>query len=59
MSFRLIRRLCQREESGPEVCYQRPSADVPFFSVAETAGPSATAALLTGMGADGAQGCSK
>jgi two-component system chemotaxis response regulator CheB len=30
--------------------------DVLFFLVAETAGPSATAALLTGMAADGAQG---
>jgi two-component system, chemotaxis family, protein-glutamate methylesterase/glutaminase len=46
-------------KGGPKVCYQRPSVDVLFFSVAETAGPSATAALLTGMGADGAQGLLK
>jgi two-component system, chemotaxis family, protein-glutamate methylesterase/glutaminase len=46
-------------KSGPKVCYQRPSVDILFFSVAEAAGPSATAALLTGMGADGAQGLLK
>jgi two-component system chemotaxis response regulator CheB len=43
-------------KTGPRVCYQRPSVDVLFSSVAETAGSNATAALLTGMGADGAQG---
>jgi two-component system chemotaxis response regulator CheB len=42
--------------AGPPVCYQRPSVDVLFASVAETAGPAAVAALLTGMGSDGAQG---
>jgi len=46
-------------KGGPKVCYQRPSVDVLFFSIAETAGPLATAALLTGMGADGAQGMLK
>jgi two-component system chemotaxis response regulator CheB len=46
-------------KGGPKVCYQRPSVDVLFSSVAEAAGPLATAALLTGMGADGAQGMLK
>jgi two-component system chemotaxis response regulator CheB len=42
--------------TGPQVCYQRPSVDVMFASVAEAAGANAVAAILTGMGADGAQG---
>lgn len=43
-------------KSGPLVCFQRPAVDVLFHSVAESAGPNATAALLTGMGSDGVQG---
>ncbi|MBV9508285.1 MAG: chemotaxis response regulator protein-glutamate methylesterase [Acidobacteriia bacterium] len=43
-------------KTGPRVCYQRPAVDVLFFSVADAAGSHSAAALLTGMGADGAQG---
>ena len=41
---------------GPMVCYQRPSVDVLFASVAEAAKAQAVAVLLTGMGSDGARG---
>ena len=46
-------------KEGPRVCYQRPSVDVLFRSVAEEAGSNAVAALLTGMGSDGASGLSQ
>ncbi len=41
---------------GPPVNYSRPSVDVLFHSVARSAGCNAAAALLTGMGRDGAAG---
>ena len=43
-------------KDGPRVHYQRPSVDVLFHSVAQAAGRNAVGAILTGMGADGAQG---
>src|SRR5271157_1957284 len=41
---------------GLPVSRQRPSVDVLFRSVAQTAGRDAVGILLTGMGADGAAG---
>lgn len=45
-----------RLEEGDLVTGHRPSVDVMFSSVAAAAAGNATAALLTGMGKDGAQG---
>lgn len=41
---------------GPEVFHQKPSVEVLFNSVAKVAGANAVGAILTGMGADGADG---
>ena len=43
-------------KSGPLVQRQRPSVEVLFHSVARSAGSNAVGVILTGMGADGAQG---
>jgi two-component system chemotaxis response regulator CheB len=44
-------------DDGPKVLNQRPSVDVLFQSAAKEFGPQTLALLLTGMGADGAEGC--
>ncbi|RMF19468.1 MAG: chemotaxis response regulator protein-glutamate methylesterase [Gammaproteobacteria bacterium] len=48
-----------RLDQGAKVSRHRPSVDVLFESVAQAAGKHAIAALLTGMGEDGARGMLK
>ncbi len=43
-------------KNGPLVYHQRPSVEVLFTSVAQSAGPNAVGVILTGMGKDGANG---
>jgi two-component system chemotaxis response regulator CheB len=45
-----------RIKGGPPVNRHKPSVDVLFQSLAESAGRNALGVLLTGMGADGAKG---
>ena len=49
-------RLVTELRGGPRVSRHKPSVDVLFKTVAQAAGDAAVAALLTGMGRDGAQG---
>ncbi len=45
-----------RLNDGPPVNRHKPSVDVMFRSIAQNVGPNAMGIMLTGMGADGAQG---
>jgi len=45
-----------RLNDGPPVSRHKPSVDVMFRSVAQNVGPNAMGIMLTGMGADGAEG---
>jgi two-component system, chemotaxis family, protein-glutamate methylesterase/glutaminase len=49
-------RLLTALRDGPMVHYQRPAVDVLFYSAAKLRGVPMAAAILTGMGSDGADG---
>ncbi len=49
-------RFLVRVQDGPKVHHQRPSVEVLFQSVAQVAAGRAVGVILTGMGADGAEG---
>ncbi|MBK8477753.1 MAG: chemotaxis response regulator protein-glutamate methylesterase [Opitutaceae bacterium] len=49
-------RYTARVTTGPMVWHQRPAVDLLFKSAVDSAGPHVVAALLTGMGKDGADG---
>ena len=49
------RYICKLND-GPPVNRHKPSVDVLFRSLAQNAGPNAVGLMLTGMGADGAEG---
>jgi two-component system chemotaxis response regulator CheB len=46
-------------DQAPPMNSCRPAADALFASIAEVYGGAATAAVLTGMGQDGLQGCAQ
>ena len=48
-----------RVQKGPAVCQHCPSVEVLFQSAAKAAGPNAMGVIMTGMGADGANGLLK